>query len=139
MWWPPVVSLINVIVRGPSIDAALRDARLLMRVVDAQNAASFAMGAKGAKAAHTANASGGGAASGGVASAAAAENRGSSGFRVFGPARAPLARLRGEHRAQFFVKGTKRAAMRQAVMEALARHPEIARRTSVDVDPLSML
>jgi hypothetical protein len=29
--------------------------------------------------------------------------------------------------------------MRQAVMEALARHPEIARRTSVDVDPLSML
>ena len=100
MWWPPVVSLINVIVRGPSIDAALRDARLLMRVVDARNAA---------------------------------------GFRVFGPARAPLARLRGEHRAQFFVKGTKRAAMRQAVTEALARHPEIARRTSVDIDPLSML
>ncbi len=54
MWWPPVVSLINVIVRGPSIDAALRDARLLMRVVDAPNAASFAIGAKGAKAAHAA-------------------------------------------------------------------------------------
>lgn len=98
MWWPPVVSLINVIVRGPSIDAALRDARLLMK--SAENPAAF---------------------------------------RVFGPARAPLARLRGEHRAQFFVKGTKRAAMRQAVTEALARHPEIARRTSVDIDPLSML
>jgi primosomal protein N' (replication factor Y) len=98
MWWPPVVSLINVIVRGPSIDAAIRDARVLMRIVENPSA-----------------------------------------FRVFGPASAPLSRLRGEHRAQFFVKGTKRAAMRQAVTEALARHPEIARRTSVDVDPLSML
>ena len=98
MWWPPVVSLINVIVRGPSIDAAIRDARILMRTVENPSA-----------------------------------------FRVFGPASAPLSRLRGEHRAQFFVKGTKRAAMRQAVMEALTRHPEIARRTSVDVDPLSML
>ena len=109
MWWPPVVSLINVIVRGPSIDAALRDAKVLMRSVDAKN----------------------------VGNVRNLEHR--SDFRVFGPARAPLARLRGEHRAQFFVKGTKRAAMRQAVTDALTRHPEIARRTSVDVDPLSML
>jgi primosomal protein N' (replication factor Y) len=58
---------------------------------------------------------------------------------VLGPARAPLARLRGEHRAQFFLKGTQRNVMRQAIAQALTRHPDIARRTSVDVDPLSML
>jgi hypothetical protein len=29
--------------------------------------------------------------------------------------------------------------MRHAVAVALARHPEVARRASVDVDPLSML
>jgi primosomal protein N' (replication factor Y) (superfamily II helicase) len=101
MWYPPIVSLINVIVRGPSLDAALRDATRLVR----------ALGRPDDRA----------------------------GFRVLGPARAPLARLRGEHRAQFFLKGTRRAAMRQAITDALAKNPEIARRTSVDVDPLSML
>jgi primosomal protein N' (replication factor Y) len=101
MHYPPVLSLINVIVRGPSLEAATRDARLLVRTL-----------------------------TGGRPSAVA---------DVLGPARAPLARLRGEHRAQFFLKGTQRNAMRQAIAQALARHPEIARRTTVDVDPLSML
>jgi primosomal protein N' (replication factor Y) (superfamily II helicase) len=61
------------------------------------------------------------------------------GFVVLGPAPAPIPRLRGEHRAQFFLKGTSRAAMREALQAALARKPELARRASVDVDPLSML
>jgi primosomal protein N' (replication factor Y) len=99
MHYPPVLSIINVIVRGPSLEAATRDARLLVRAMGANP--SFA--------------------------------------DVLGPARAPLARLRGEHRAQFFLKGTQRNAMRHAIAQALARHPEIARRTTVDVDPLSML
>jgi primosomal protein N' (replication factor Y) len=60
-------------------------------------------------------------------------------FEVLGPAAAPLPRLRGDYRAQVFLKGTHRAAMRQAVQHALAAHPAIARRTTVDVDPLSML
>ncbi len=64
---------------------------------------------------------------------------GASGFRVLGPAPAPLARLRGEHRLQLFLKGGNRAAMRQAVQAALAAHPELRRRVSVDVDPVSML
>jgi hypothetical protein len=29
--------------------------------------------------------------------------------------------------------------MREAVLDALARHPELARRTIIDVDPVSML
>jgi primosomal protein N' (replication factor Y) len=60
-------------------------------------------------------------------------------FRVLGPAPAPLGRLKGEHRVQFFLKGTNRGAMRRAVQAALASRPEIARRTTVDVDPVSVL
>ncbi|MGE0363468.1 MAG: primosomal protein N' [Vicinamibacterales bacterium] len=58
---------------------------------------------------------------------------------VLGPAPAPLARLRGEHRAQFFLKGGQRARLRAAMRAALAAHPTLARRTSIDVDPVSML
>jgi primosomal protein N' (replication factor Y) len=62
-------------------------------------------------------------------------------FIVLGPAPAPLARLRGEHRAQFFVKGapSARADMRAAVVAALRARPALRRKTIVDVDPLSIL
>ena len=61
-------------------------------------------------------------------------------YRVLGPARAPLARLRQEHRFQILLKGD-RAAMREAVRRALVerfgevRWPGVA----VDVDPLSVM
>ena len=61
------------------------------------------------------------------------------GYKVLGPAPAPLTRLRGEHRAQFFVKGSRRAAMRDALRAALAAMPEVRKRVSVDVDPLTVL
>jgi primosomal protein N' (replication factor Y) len=61
------------------------------------------------------------------------------GFALLGPAPAPLTRLRGEHRAQFFLKSSSRRAMREALRAALAKKPELARRASVDVDPVSML
>jgi primosomal protein N' (replication factor Y) (superfamily II helicase) len=60
-------------------------------------------------------------------------------FTVLGPAPAPLARLRGEHRVQFFLKGNRRGAMREALREALAAMPEVRRRITVDVDPLNVL
>lgn len=60
-------------------------------------------------------------------------------YRVLGPAPAPLSRLKGEHRAQFFLKGARRSAMRQALAAALNSRPEIRRRTVVDVDPVSVL
>jgi len=65
---------------------------------------------------------------------------GSRRFRVLGPALAPLARLRQEHRVQLLLKGD-RASMRDAVRRALVetygpvRWPGVA----VDVDPLSIL
>jgi primosomal protein N' (replication factor Y) len=62
-------------------------------------------------------------------------------FLVLGPAPAPIARLRGEHRAQFFVKGSPsaRADMRAAVLAALRDRADLRRKTLIDVDPLSIL
>jgi primosomal protein N' (replication factor Y) (superfamily II helicase) len=60
-------------------------------------------------------------------------------WKVLGPAPAPLGRLKGEHRAQLFIKGTQRTAMRKALLTVLDRRPELKRRTIVDVDPMSVL
>jgi primosomal protein N' (replication factor Y) len=60
-------------------------------------------------------------------------------LRVQGPAPAPLARLRGHHRVQIFVKSAHRLAMRQAVRDALRLYPQLARVVSVDVDPINVL
>jgi primosomal protein N' (replication factor Y) len=60
-------------------------------------------------------------------------------FRVLGPAPAPVAKLRGEYRAQLFLKGSHRAAMREAAMEAVASEPDLRRRVAIDIDPVSIL
>jgi len=62
-------------------------------------------------------------------------------FEVLGPAPAPLARLKGQHRAQFFVKGpsASRAAMRAAVAGAVEAKPALRRHVTIDVDPSSVL
>jgi primosomal protein N' (replication factor Y) len=61
-------------------------------------------------------------------------------YRVLGPARAPLARLRQEHRFQILLKG-QRKAMREAVRAALvARYGEMRwPGVAVDVDPLTVM
>jgi primosomal protein N' (replication factor Y) len=100
MRYPPLVAMVNVVVRGRTWDEAM----------DAAGELSLR-----------------------------ARKASQGGFLLLGPAPAPLTRLRGEHRAQFFLKGTHRAAMRTALKQALASMPELARRVSVDVDPLSVL
>jgi primosomal protein N' (replication factor Y) len=60
-------------------------------------------------------------------------------FQVLGPAPAPFVKLRGEHRAQFFLKGRNRAAMRDAIHRALDALPEFRRRVAIDVDPMTVL
>jgi primosomal protein N' (replication factor Y) len=100
MRYPPVIAMVNVVVRAKTYDAAMEGAADLARRTSERSA---------------------------------------GGFVILGPAPAPLTKLRGEHRAQFFLKGTSRLAMRTALREALASMPEIARRASVDVDPLSVL
>jgi primosomal protein N' (replication factor Y) len=61
-------------------------------------------------------------------------------YRVLGPAHAPLARLRNEHRFQILLKG-HRPAMRDAVKAALvARYgPQRWPGVAVDVDPLTVM
>jgi primosomal protein N' (replication factor Y) len=62
-----------------------------------------------------------------------------AGFTMLGPAPAPLGRLRGEHRVQLFLKGARRTEMRGALKAALADLPDLRRRITIDVDPLSVL
>ena len=66
--------------------------------------------------------------------------RGGGRFRVLGPAAAPVARIKGEHRVQVLLKG-ERALIREAVRLSLverygeARWPGVA----LDVDPVSLM
>jgi primosomal protein N' (replication factor Y) len=59
--------------------------------------------------------------------------------RIVGPAPAPLSKIKDEYRAQFFLKGKERRAMREAIQRALDHKPELKRRTMIDVDPYSVL
>jgi primosomal protein N' (replication factor Y) len=60
-------------------------------------------------------------------------------YQVLGPAPAPIARLRGDYRVQVFLKGTDRRRTLQALRRAVAQHPELQRRLTIDVDPLTVL
>ena len=99
MRYPPLTSMINIVVRARTFAGAMDDAADLAQRL----------------------------------------RNGDSGLRVLGPAPAPLGKLRGEYRAQILIKGTNRKQMRVAVVSAMATRPDLARRTIVDVDPVSML
>jgi primosomal protein N' (replication factor Y) len=101
MQYPPVVSMVNVVVRGRSFDEAMQTATAVVQRLK--------------------------------------PSTGPGHFTILGPAPAPLVRLRGEHRVQFFLKGARRAAMRNALKEMLAGMPEVRRRLTIDVDPLNVL
>ncbi len=59
--------------------------------------------------------------------------------QVLGPAPAALAKVHDEYRAQFFIKGKNRKAMRVALTRALDERPDLKRKVTVDVDPVSTL
>ena len=101
MRYPPLVAMVNTVVRGRTSDEAMQTAAEVVRRLE------------------------GGAPAGG--------------FTILGPAPAPLAKLRGEHRVQFFLKGARRAEMRLALRAVLAAMPEVRRRVTIDVDPLNVL
>ncbi|HET7747452.1 MAG TPA: primosomal protein N', partial [Vicinamibacteria bacterium] len=101
MAYPPLVALLNVVVRSKVLEEA------------ADQAAGLARALRG---------------------------RAAGRYRVLGPAFAPLARLKGEHRVQVLLKG-ERAAMREAVRAAMVerhgplRWPGVA----IDVDPMTVM
>ena len=100
MAYPPLVGLINLVVRGRTYGQAMQDA--------ADLAARLQRLARGA-------------------------------FALLGPAPAPLSKLRGEFRAQMFLKTRHRDVTRAALRDALAAMPDLGRRVTVDVDPQGML
>jgi primosomal protein N' (replication factor Y) len=102
MRYPPLVAVINTVVRAKSFSGAMDDAADIVQ---------------------------------GVREADADRRE----FRVLGPAPPPLGKLRGEFRAQLLLKGTNRRRMREILLAAVRARPEVARRTTIDVDPLSML
>jgi primosomal protein N' (replication factor Y) len=64
-----------------------------------------------------------------------------SGVRALGPAAAPLARLKGEHRFQFLLKSPRRAALHAAlagVLDFCAKKQIPDSAIILDVDPLSL-
>jgi primosomal protein N' (replication factor Y) len=101
MRYPPLVALINTIVRGRTFSGAMDDAAEVAQRLHHSEGDSREL-------------------------------------RVLGPAPPPLGRLRGEYRAQVLLKGVNRRRMREALLAAIHSRPEIARRTTVDVDPLNV-
>ncbi len=101
MRYPPLLALVNAVVRGRTFDDAMSAAIDVVRRLEPATA--------------------------------------TGGFSILGPAPAPLGRLRGEHRVQFFLKGGRRAEMRNALRTVLSEMPEVRRRLTIDVDPLSVL
>uniref|UniRef100_UPI0039B9956B replication restart helicase PriA n=1 Tax=Albidovulum sp. TaxID=1872424 RepID=UPI0039B9956B len=60
------------------------------------------------------------------------------GAQVFGPAPAPIARIRGRHRVRLLVKAAKGAALQPALVEWIAQmKPPAGLRLAIDVDPQS--
>lgn len=99
MRYPPVMAMINIIVRASTSGQAMSDATALATELRQASVA----------------------------------------YEVLGPAPAPMTRIRGEHRVQIFLKGTKRRPMRESVQIVLGRHVALKRRVTVDVDPLTVL
>jgi primosomal protein N' (replication factor Y) len=62
------------------------------------------------------------------------------GAQVFGPAPAPIARIRGRHRVRLLVKAEKGAPLQNALAKWLQQfRPGNQLRISVDIDPQSFL
>jgi len=62
--------------------------------------------------------------------------------RILGPAPAPLARLRGEHRIQILIKSRSRKQLRKVINDALKQleaDSKDLRAVTVEIDPVSMM
>jgi primosomal protein N' (replication factor Y) len=61
-----------------------------------------------------------------------------AGADLYGPAPAPIARVRGRHRLRFLVKAPKGAAIQDAIVQWTSSVPLAANmRLAIDIDPQS--
>jgi primosomal protein N' (replication factor Y) len=70
------------------------------------------------------------------------ENNRDNFCRILGPAPAPLARLRGEHRIQILIKSRSRKQLRKVIDDALRQleaDTKDLRAVTVEIDPVSMM
>jgi primosomal protein N' (replication factor Y) len=70
------------------------------------------------------------------------EAKGDHACRILGPAPAPFARLRGEHRVQLLIKSRSRKQMRSvidAALQAMEKAGNDLRSVTVEIDPVSMM
>jgi len=73
---------------------------------------------------------------------ALSEANGDHACRILGPAPAPFARLRGEHRVQLLIKSRSRKQMRaviDAALQTLQKAGNDLRSVTVEIDPVSMM
>ncbi len=122
MHYPPFASLATVLVRDRKIENAIRWSRQLAEYFAPFNAGDSPSGNRGE-----------------ARRAVRGIERGD--IRVLGPAAAPLAKLKGEHRFQFLLKSPRRAALHDALAGCLdfcakKNIPDSA--VILDVDPLSL-
>jgi primosomal protein N' (replication factor Y) len=96
--YPPVVAMVNVVLKGRTAEGALQDAHELARRTRHHHPHG----------------------------------------QVIGPAPAALAKVQDEYRAQFFIKAPQRKPMRHALLAALDELPDLKRKTTIDVDPVSV-
>jgi primosomal protein N' (replication factor Y) len=137
--YPPCGSLARIVVSGEDAAATAAGAEALARAARAalEPGAGLELGAE-VEAGTTLEA---GAAQGGAGGGAAGDASLGGGLEVLGPSPAPLARLRGRHRAQLLLKGPARPAVRELARAAAgpaATHPR-ARQVQLDLDPVQML
>ncbi|MCA1658734.1 MAG: hypothetical protein LC627_05500, partial [Verrucomicrobiaceae bacterium] len=62
--------------------------------------------------------------------------------RILGPAPAPLARLRGEHRMQILIKSRGRKGLRRVAESAMQQAEKLEldlRSINLEIDPVNML
>ncbi|MFN8057830.1 MAG: primosomal protein N' [Vicinamibacterales bacterium] len=97
--YPPLVSLVNVIVRGSTEREAAAGAARVARAMRPLP----------------------------------------PGVALLGPAPAPLAKLRGQHRFQLFLKLGQRRATKGLVERVFSQHPDLRKSVTVDVDPVGVL
>ncbi len=141
MQYPPFTSLANVIIRDSNLEKAIRYSRLLSEYFVAASSPAPPDSKSAAVAAGMSSSQADPAGAQPAPPVTPVPNDAKF-LRVLGPATAPLARLKTEHRFQFLLKSPRRSVLTNVLSGALpyADSKEIPQTAIlVDMDPLNLL